>query len=65
MTFFQILQILREGSRKLLQQAIEIEVQEQLELRKDHKDERGRRTVKRNGSLPQRQFQTGLGAVRI
>ena len=58
-------EILREGARKLLQQAIEAEVQEQLELHKNHRDESGRRIVKRNGYLPQRQIQTGLGVVRI
>ncbi len=58
-------EILREGARKLLQQAIENEVNECLELYKEMKDETGRKTVKRNGYLPQRQIQTGLGPVPI
>ena len=58
-------EILREGARKLLQQAIENEVQEQLEFFKEKRDERGRRTVKRNGYLPQRQIQTGIGAIPV
>lgn len=58
-------EILREGARKLLQQAIENEVNEFLELHKDERDEFGRRVAKKNGHLPQRQIQTGLGAVPI
>ena len=58
-------EIIREGARKLLQQAIENEVEEQLEFFKEKRDERGRRTVKRNGYLPQRQIQTGIGAIPI
>jgi putative transposase len=57
--------ILREGARKLLQQAIENEVTEFLDLHRDERDEAGRRVVKKNGHLPQRQIQTGLGAVTI
>jgi putative transposase len=40
-------------------------VNEHLELYKDKRDECGRRAVKRNGYLPQRQIQTGLGEVTI
>lgn len=58
-------EILCEGARKLLQQAVENEVQEQLEHCKEQRDAMGHRIVKRNGHLPQRQIQTGLGAVTI
>lgn len=58
-------EILREGAKRLLQQAIENEVDEFLELHKHKRDESGRRMVKRNGYLPKRQIQTGLGAVPI
>lgn len=58
-------EILREGAKKLLQQAIENEVNEYLELYKDQRDKEGRRVVKKNGHLPSRQIQTGLGAVTI
>ena len=44
--------ILREGARKLLQQAIENEVLELIDFYKDQKDEVGKRAVKRNGYLP-------------
>lgn len=58
-------EILREGARKLLQQAIENEVHEYLDLYKNHKDETGHMIVKKNGYLPSRQIHTGLGAVTI
>lgn len=58
-------EILREGARKLLQQAIENEVQEFIDSYKDQKNDSGRRTVKRNGHLPPRQVQTGLGDITI
>lgn len=58
-------EILREGARKLLQQAIENEVNECLELYQDRKDEHGRKIIKRNGYLPKRQIQTGIGPVSI
>jgi putative transposase len=58
-------EILKEGARKLLQQAIENEVEECIESFKDWKDGSGRRMVKRNGHLPCRQIQTGLGEVTI
>ncbi len=57
--------ILREGARKLLQQAIENEVLEVIETYKSQKDEVGQRKVKRNGYLPSRQIQTGLGNITV
>ncbi len=56
--------ILREGAHKLLQQAIEVEVAEYL----DNHQARGadnRRMVKRNGYLPERSLQTGVGPIKI
>lgn len=58
-------EILREGARKLLQQAIENEVQECIESYRHERYEEGRRVVKRNGYLPQRRIQTGLGPIPI
>ena len=57
--------ILREGARKLLQQAIENEVEEHLEEQKHWKDDTGHRMVKRNGYLPKRQIQTGIGHIEV
>ena len=57
-------EIIREGARKLLQQAIEAEVAEYLERFKGQTDE-GRRLVVRNGSLPARELVTGIGPLKI
>lgn len=57
--------ILREGAQKLLQQAIENEVSEYLQTTQDLRDENNRRIVRRNGYLPERQLQTGLGPVCV
>ncbi len=56
---------LREGAKKILRQAIENEVEEYLEKFKTYKDEHGRRTVVRNGYLPERSIQTGIGPISI
>lgn len=58
-------EIIREGARKLLQQAIDNEVTEYLERYSGQRDEEGRRVVVRNGSLPARELVTGIGPLRI
>ena len=58
-------EILREGAKRLLAQAIEEEVQEWLSAREDLIDERGRRQVVRNGHLPERTITTGVGPVEV
>lgn len=58
-------EVLREGARKLLQEAIENEVTEYIEKFKHLKDENNRRIVKRNGYQPARCIQTGIGHVAI
>lgn len=58
-------EIIREGARKLLQQAIENEVAEYLERFSGQGDERGRRLVVRNGFLPARELVSGVGPLRI
>lgn len=57
--------ILKEGARKLLQQAIENEVKEYLEVHKHLRDEAGHQVVKRNGYMPERKIQTGIGEIEI
>ncbi len=57
--------ILRQGARKLLQQAIEAEVAEYITKHQEELDERGRRLVARNGHLPERSLQTGMGPVPV
>jgi len=56
---------LREGARKLLQQAIENEVQEHIKMLQEERDEKGRRAIVRNGYLPERSIITGIGPISI
>jgi len=58
-------QVLREGAQKMLQAAIQKEVDEYLQERAGITDDFGRRLVVRNGSLPERDVITGLGAVSV
>lgn len=57
--------LLAEGARKMLQQAIENEVAEYIEAHVGERDELGHRLVVRNGRLPQRDILTGMGPVKI
>ena len=57
--------LLREGAQKLLCQAIEIEVTSYLSQHADLQDEHGRRQVVRNGYLPARTIQTGIGEIPV
>ena len=56
---------LKQGAQTLLQLAIENEVQEYLEMFAQVKDERGHRVVVRNGYLPSREIQTGIGPIEV
>ena len=58
-------EILQEGARKLLQAAIENEVEEYITRNKRQRDERGRSLAVRNGYLPDREILTGLGPIKI
>ena len=58
-------EVLRRGARELLQQAVEAEVLVVLEDFEALKDERGRQRVVRNGYLPERKIQTGIGEVPV
>jgi len=55
--------VIRTGARKILAEALEIEISDFLEGYKDLRDASGRRRVVRNGYLPDREIQTGVGAV--
>ena len=57
--------VLRQGARKLLAQAVEAEVESFLAQYQDLRDERGRARLVRNGHLPEREVQTGIGPVRV
>ncbi len=57
--------LLRLGAQRLLAQAIQAEVEDYLAARQDVRDEAGRQQVIRNGSLPQRIINTGVGPVEV
>lgn len=57
--------IAREGARRLLQQAIGLEVDEYIERHKHLRDDAGHRTVVRNGSMPERELASGIGPLPI
>ena len=58
-------EILREGAQQLLSQAIETEVAEFLDRYREVRDDTGRRRMVRNGHLPARTIQTGIGEVPV
>jgi transposase-like protein len=57
--------LLREGAVKLLQEAVEAEVEEFLALHRGKRLADGRLRVVRNGHLPEREVQTGIGNVAV
>ena len=58
-------EVLRRGAGTLLQQAVEAEVREIIARFQELKDERGRQRVVRNGHLPERRVQTGIGELPV
>jgi putative transposase len=60
-----ITDILRQGARKLLTQALEAEIEIFVHQYKDLVDELGRQRIVRNGYLPKREIQTGIGPVPV
>ena len=58
-------ELLRKGARKLLADAIEQEVDDYLREREVLRDDSGHRLVVRNGYLPERKVQTGIGDVSV
>ena len=61
----QITAIIRQGARKLLAQALEAEIELFMAQYADLKDELGRQRIVRNGYLPEREIQSGIGAVPV
>ena len=57
--------ILRQGARDLLAHALEAEIEIFLNQYKDLRDETGLQRIVRNGYLPERQIQTGIGPVPV
>jgi putative transposase len=58
-------EVLRNGARELLQQAVEAEVAEFVRRHRELKDEQERQRVVRNGYRPERTIQTGIGEVAV
>ena len=57
--------VLRQGARKLLAQAVEAEVADFLAAHADLTTENGRQRLVRHGHLPARTIQTGIGSVEV
>ena len=57
--------LLRTGARKLIEQAIEAELHELLSQHAGQQTDSGLATVVRNGYLPERTIQTGIGSVTV
>ena len=60
-----ITDILRSGARKLLAEALEAEIEIFLSEYSDLKNTYGKKRVTRNGYLPEREIQTGIGPVSV
>jgi putative transposase len=60
-----ITEILRDGARRLLAEAIEAEVAAWIDAHAHLKDASGRQQVVRNGHLPERTIQTGIGEIGV
>lgn len=61
----QLTEVLRNGARALLAQAVEAEVAVFLDKHADLKIEDGRARVVRHGHLPEREVMTGIGPVPV
>ena len=58
-------EILRQGARTLLAQAVEAEVADFLARHTDLKTEDGLQRIVRHGHLPEREVMTGIGPVAV
>jgi len=58
-----ITEVLRNGAKKLLSEALEAEIESFLRQYKDLKDSKGRQRI--TGYLPEREIQTGIGPVSV
>ena len=57
--------LLRQGARDLIAQAVEAELNAFLTVHADQTDAASRRRLVRHGHLPEREVQTGLGQCRF
>jgi transposase-like protein len=58
-------ELVRQGARDILFKALEIEIDSFISLYADLKDDQGRKRITRNGYLPKRDIQTGIGPVSV
>src|SRR6056297_102447 len=58
-------ELLRTGARRLIAEAVEAELQDFLEQFSEYRNQQGLRQVVRNGHLPERELQTGIGSVTV
>lgn len=58
-------ELLRQGARDLIAKAVEAELATFLAQYADHRLDDGRQAVVRNGYLPERTVQTGIGDVSV
>jgi hypothetical protein len=58
-------EVIREGARRMLAQAVEAEVAAWIDAHAHLKDDAGRRQIVRNGHLPERTIQTGIGDIEV
>jgi len=58
-------ELVRQGARQIIAQAVEAELNEFLAQYQSLKDDQGRQAIVRNGYLPERRIMTGVGEVEI
>jgi putative transposase len=58
-------EVLRDGARRMLAQAVEAEATAWIEAHAHLKNEVGHKQVVRNGHLPERTIQTGIGPIEV
>ncbi len=58
-------ELIREGARKILKEAVEAEIESFIDKFRSLTMEDGKRRVVRNGYLPSRNITTGIGAVEV
>lgn len=60
-----LMSVLRDGARRMLTQAVELEVEDYIRRHAEQMDESGKRLVVRNGFMPERSIQTGIGDIAV
>jgi putative transposase len=60
-----ITDVLRTGARKLLTEALKVEIEDYIAQYRELRDNQNRTRVVRNGYLPEREVQTGIGPVSV